>query len=150
MSRGKRYLLAGCALVLALVGGELGLRQLLAPVASVQVINAGREAIEGLRVESGQSQAGVHRIEPGESARLHIRGRGPSTLRLSYQQRGSALTNFEVPNFDPPALAREGFMLVLRVRENEYERYQDEDEPSTLSRLGSTLKRWLEDSLKSE
>lgn len=149
MSRRNRYLAVGCAAALLLVGAEVGLNAILGPVAGVQLINAGAEPMERVRVIHQGQEAWVGRIEPGASATVRVRGRGKAALIVDYQQRGSALSNFEIAAFDPDALSREDFMLVLRIRPNEYERYQEDGEPSTLRRLLSRARNWLEESLRS-
>ena len=83
-------------------------------------------------------------IRPGLSRRVRakwIPGRG-------FRQRGNALTAIEVPDFDPAMLHREGFKLVINVQTNQFERFQEEAEPSPPARLGRNLWSWLERSLQ--
>ena len=130
--------------VLLLVGAEVGLRRLSAPSGSVVVGNQGEYPIEGLVVTSGGSRASVARIAPGEVARIWLDGRGKHPLRLTFRQRGNAVTSFEVPEFDPAMLHNDGNRLVLNVRPNELERYQEEDDPSMLRRGAESLWDWIQ------
>jgi hypothetical protein len=93
--------------------------------------------------------ATVATIGDGAAAKVYLAGRGKATLTVTFQQKNNPLSTFEIPTFDPAALQREGFTLVLVIRQNEYERYQDDGEPSFLSRLAAQSKGWLEKSLES-
>jgi hypothetical protein len=95
------------------------------------VQNAGVEPILGLTLTAGASRASVPRIEPGGVARLYLGGRGVHTLRMRFNQKGNALGAYEQPGFDAALLNRDSFKLVLRVRTNEVERYQDDGDPAT-------------------
>jgi hypothetical protein len=147
MSRKKRYLWIGCGLLL-LLGVEIGLNALRAPVASVRVVNDGPEPIEGLHAVCGSSEGWVSRIESGASALVPLSGRRANALKLTYRQKGNAMSAVEIPAFDPEALSKEGFLLVIRIKTNEYERYQDDAEPSRWGRIASNAKRWLEEALE--
>jgi hypothetical protein len=149
MTSRKRYLMIGGAL-LAVVAIEIGVGALRVPVATVRVVNDGAAPIEGLIVTCGKSETIVARIDSGASADVRVAGRTALPLKLRYHQRGNAMSELELPQFDPPALAREGFVLVLRIRTNEYERYQDDAEPSMWSKLGTRIQDWLNESLKSD
>ena len=148
MSQRKRNLTI-VTVVLLLVAAEVGLQSLRLPVAFVRVVNQGGAPITNLRLVSGQSEATVAKIPDGESAMVPLAGRGKQSLVVTFQQQNNPLSNFQIPVFDPASLQREGFSLVLVIRQNEFERYQDDGEPSKLSRLGTWLWNWLEKSLES-
>jgi hypothetical protein len=148
MSRRNRNLTLAIV-VLLLVAAEVGLRSLRLPVASVRVVNQGGEPITNLRLVSGSSQAHVATLPEGETVNVPLEGRGKQSLVVTFQQKNNPLSNFEIPVFDPAGLQSEGFSLVLVIRQNEFERYQDDGEPSKLSRLGTWLWTWLEKSLES-
>lgn len=148
MSRRNRNLTIAAVVLLGVVV-EVGLQSLRSSVACVRVVNQGGAPITHLRLVSGQSEATLDSLPAGETANLFLDGRGRQTLIVTFQQQGNALSNFKIPIFDPASLQREGSSLVVVIRPNEFERYQDEGEPSRLSRLGSWLWSWLEKSLES-
>jgi hypothetical protein len=113
----------------------------------VMVVNPGAEPMEGLVLTSGGSRDTVARIAPGESAKLFLNGRGKDQLKLAFRQRGNAITSIHLPEFDPAMLHQDGSRLVLVVRTNEFERYQEEDDPPLLRRWSQKtwgrIERWL-------
>ncbi|WP_406700627.1 hypothetical protein V5E97_17665 [Singulisphaera sp. Ch08] len=148
MSHRKRNLTI-LTLVLVLVATEVGLQLFRLPVGTVRVVNEGGEPITNLRLVSGSSEATVAKLPEGEAVMLSLRGRGKQTLVVTFQQKNNPLSNFEIPIFDPASLQSEGFTLVLVIRQNEYERYQDDGEPSMLSQLTSRTQTWLVKSIES-
>ncbi|AGA30087.1 hypothetical protein [Singulisphaera acidiphila] len=148
MSRRKRNLTI-VTVVLLFVAAEVGLQLLRPPVAYVRVVNQGGEPITNLRLVSGQSAATLAKLPEGETATLPLEGRGDQTLLVTFQQKNNSLSNFEIPVFNPAALQSEGFSLVLVIRQGEFERYQDDGEPSKLGRLSAWFWSWLEKSLES-
>jgi len=146
MSRPRRKLII-VGVVLLLVAAEIGLDTLREPVACVTVVNDGVAPVERLSISSGRRRAEIAAIAPGESANVYLAGRGRKTLALAFRQQGNALTNFEISDFDPAALHREGFKLVISIQANQVTRYQEHAEPSTLGRLGRNVRDWLARSL---
>ncbi len=150
MSRPKRNLIVAVALLLLVVTAEVTLNLWRPPLARVQVVNEGATTIEDLQVSYGRDKAGVARIAPGESSHLTFAGWRRRDLRLKFKQRDNALTEFEVVEFDPPALSREGFKLVVIVKPNAFERGQEDDAaPSARGRIFEVIGGWLERALKS-
>ena len=132
MTRRKRGVWIGAAIVATLLGTEVALQSLKGYTACVQIDNQGADPIEALVVTSGSSRATAGKVAAGGSVRLFLSGRGgPQVLRLAFRQRGNALTGFEMPGFDPALMTAEGSRLVLQVRPNEVVRFQDEGEPTT-------------------
>jgi hypothetical protein len=86
----------------------------------------------------------VGRIAPGETAKLFLVGLPKTPLKLTFRQRGNALTSFELPEFDSALLRKDRSRLVLNVRTNEVERYQEEDDPSPLRRGARGAWDWFE------
>lgn len=148
MPRRKRNLTI-VAVLLVLVTVEVALRAVRDPIACVEVVNQGGEPIENLRLTWDQNAATVATIEDQGATKLFLGGRGQTLLTVEFQQKDNPLTHFEIPAFDPAALEREGFKLVLVIRRNEFERYRDDGEPSWLSRLATRAQTWLEQSLES-
>jgi hypothetical protein len=140
MSRRKRGVLAALAVFVALAATEVTFRLLRSPEASVRVENLGAEPIEDLVLTCGDGPVAVGPVASGGSAVARVSGRGPGVLRLSFRQRGNAMRGYELPGFDPAQMRRDGFQLVLRIRPNEVERYQDDAVPATpLGRLARNV-----------
>jgi hypothetical protein len=70
-------------------------------------------------------------VNAKETTRLYLTGRRQGTLLMTFHQRGNPLGSFQLPNFDPAMLNGEGFKLVLNVRPNEIEKFQDDADPAT-------------------
>jgi hypothetical protein len=148
MSRRTRNLsIVIAVLVLAVV--ELAYQYQRPRVACVLVNNQSSEPIEGLTITCDTSSARAPRILAGESVKLYLAGGGNQVLVLKYSHKGSALQGFQVAGFDLAAMSRERSRLVINIRSNEFERYQEEDEPSWLRRAGAGFVHWLESSLES-
>lgn len=141
MTKSKRNILIGAAALLGLVGVEAGYNVLKSPKACVEIENLGPEPIEDLAVACGESRVEGVSIAPGATAKVFVSGRGPGLLSLRFRQKGNALSSFDLPGFDPAQMSREGFRLMLRLRPNEVERFQDVAEPNTM------LGRWKRDFL---
>jgi hypothetical protein len=144
MARPKRNLIVAGSLLLLVVSAEVALNLFHPPLARVQIVNEGRTAIEDLQVLYGRQEAGVIRIRPGESAHLSFAGWRRRDLKLKFQQPDNALTGFEVAEFDPPALSRDGLKLVITVKPNTFERGMEDDAlPSPRGRIFEVLGSWL-------
>ncbi len=146
----KPYALIAIGVVVLLSVVEFGLSHYRGTLGCVMFVNEGAEPIENLRVVLDDQVAEVSRIEAGASAKIYLSGHGKNILRVKYRQKGSPLTGFEIAEFDPDALVKESFQLVLRIRPNEFERYQDDADPSLLERFTSRFKRWFMTSLESQ
>src|SRR5262245_53837600 len=107
MSRTSRKVVA-VGVVLLLVGAEVALRRMQRPAGCLVGGNQGDEPIVGLVASCGASRAEVARIAPGETARLFLVGPPKTPLKLTFRQRGNALTSFEVPEFDSALLRKDG------------------------------------------
>jgi hypothetical protein len=134
--------------ILLLIGAEVALRRMHQPVGCVVVGNQGDEPIVGVVASCGASRAEVARIAPGETAKLFLFGPPKTPLKLTFRQRGNALASFELPEFDSALLLKDRSRLVLNIRTNEVERYQEEDDPSPLRRgawgAWDWFERWVE------
>ncbi len=115
--------------LLALLVAEVALEWLRGPMAAVRLENLGSESVESLVVSLGGSRDEVGMIEPGGSANIIVHGSGAKTLRLTFQQKGNAMSGYSYPDFDPEILQRDGSRLVLRIWPNEVERSMDEGVP---------------------
>jgi len=131
MTRRKRGTLIALGVVAFLVVAEVALDLARSPEAGVTVENAGDEPVDDLVVSFGDRRAEVGRLRPGGSATVRLGGRGEHPLRLTFRQRGNPIGSFELPGFNPAQMNGQGFKLVLRLRSNEVERFQDNAEPAT-------------------
>ena len=127
-------------LVLAVI--ELAYQYHRPETACVLVCNQSTEPIEGLTITCGDGSTGVTRIRAGESAKLYLTGGGKQVMILNYRHKGSALQGFQVAGFDLTDMSRERSRLVINIRSNEFERYQEEDEPSWIRRAGASFVNW--------
>ena len=141
MSRRHWIILASLAVVL--LGVEVAVRHWVAPKACVQITNQGDGAIEDLVVSYAGSQLAVGRLPVGQSAQVWLSGGPKGLLRLDFKQKGNALTGFQVPEFDPAQIRRDGFKLVLVVKRNEVERFMDDDPLADRETLEDRVRRWM-------
>jgi hypothetical protein len=131
MTRRKRGILVVLGLFALLVTAEVALNVWRGSQVCVEVTNQGAVPIDDLVLSLGTSRASAGRVEPGASARLYLTGRRQTTLLMTFRQRGNPLGSYQVAGFDPALLNAEGFKLVLNVRPNEIERFQDDADPAT-------------------
>jgi hypothetical protein len=143
MSKPKGLLIS-VVVLLSLVGLELVLSSLKPPDAAVRITNMGETPIVDMRITFGDGVVVVGTIAPQDSAVVHFSGRKKDALKVSFSQLDNPLSGFEVADFDPSALRRQGRELALEIRMNEYSRAQVTDEtPTTLSRLTQNLWSWF-------
>jgi hypothetical protein len=131
MTRRKRGVLVVLGLAALLIVAEVALNVWRGSQACIEVTNQGTEPIEDLVIVLGSSRASVGRVNPKETTRLYLTGRRQGTLLMTFHQQGNPLGSFQLPNFDPALLNAEGFKLVLNVRPNEIEKFQDDADPAT-------------------
>ena len=148
MSRRKRNLLLG-SIVLLMVAVEVVYYNLGARTGCVSVVNQAGGPIENIRLECAGNVVTVARLDVGETANVYLPGQGNLNLKVAYKLAGSALSGFVVNGFNPADLRKESFKLVLVIRQDEWERYQDDAEPSLMANLAGRAQRWLEASLDS-
>jgi hypothetical protein len=148
MSRRGRAILVFLGVALMLAAIEIGYTLWRGSLACVQVENLGTEPIQSLVLTCGSSSASTQILPPGGSVRLFLAGNVRGTLSIAFHQKGNAMTGFQVPGFDAPSMTSDGFKLMLRVRSNEIERYQDDLEPTTpLGALVHDVKAWFWESV---
>ena len=142
MSR-KAWLIA-IGLAILLLGIEIGVRSLQSAKSSVQISNLGDTLLENLVVSFAGSQVGVGNLAPGESAQVWLSGTKKGTLGLAFTQKGNPMSGFQIADYDPPILRRDGLRMVLQIRPNEVTKFQD-DESSTslLGGLSNRIRDWV-------
>ncbi|MDR3634425.1 MAG: hypothetical protein P4L84_11520 [Isosphaeraceae bacterium] len=145
MARSRwKWVLLG--VVLLLVAAELALNALKSPTALVRIVNRGDYPITDLTLSTGASQAEAARIEPEQSVVFQLTGRGKNPLVLKFHQFNNPMTDFEIPEFEPRRLRREGAILVLELGTKEVVRYQEpDDSPSRWQRLGERVRNTLDE-----
>ena len=131
MTRRKRGVLVALGLVTLLVTAEVTLNVWRGSQVCVEVANQGATPIEDLVLKLGTSRVSAARVEPGSSTRMYLTGRRQGTLLMTFRQQGNPLGTYQIPSFDPAAVSADGFKLVLNVRPNEIERFQDDADPAT-------------------
>jgi hypothetical protein len=142
MSRRARIVLISLAVLLLAV--EIVVRFAVSSRASLQIVNDGDAVIENLIVSFPGSQVAVGHLGAGDSAQVWLSGNEKGTLALSFNQKGNPMQGFQVQDFDPRELRRDGFRLVLRVRPNEVTKYMDDEVSSTpVGQLGDKISDWV-------
>jgi hypothetical protein len=132
MSRRRRNLTIVLAIIAALVGAEVVLNLLKGPQVLVELENVTADRIENLVFNCGSVQTIIPGVEPGETIRVYLSGRGPATLQLRFDQNGRAREGLTVQGFDPGTMSRDGLKLVMRVRRDGIDQFSHPGEPSTL------------------
>ena len=153
VSKETRIGLILLAVFALLFGGELLFEWWRGSEAVVVVANAGATPIENFVLSHGGSRSTIPLIAPGSSVRIFINGRdfltnGPDTasLAFTFRQEGNPLNSFELPDFSPAQLEREGLMLNVRILpDGQVERFGDlnDDTGPPLTRLYRGLRAWF-------
>ena len=132
------------SLAALLLGIEVVVRFSGSSRASVQIVNDGDAVLENLIVSFPGSRVAVGSLTGGDSAQVWLSGHEKGTLALSFTQAGNPMSGFQIPDFDPREIHRDGFRLVLHIRQNEVTKYMDDEESSTpMSRLGDKISDWV-------
>ncbi len=131
MTKKKRRVLVVVGIVALLLGAEIALNIWRGSQACIEITNQGSTPIEDLVITLGSRRVSVPKIAPQASTRVYLTGRTTGTLLMTFHQDGNPLGTYQVPNFDPVSLNSEGFKLILNVRMNEIEKYQDDADPAT-------------------
>jgi hypothetical protein len=142
MSNRVRIFLA--CLILLFLGIEVAVRLSSVPKMPILVVNKGDTLLENLVVSFAGSQVGVGDLPSGGSSTIWLSGRQKGSLSLSFKQQGNPLQGFQVADFNPGEMRRDGLKMVLQIKSNEVEKYMDDDDTSTvMGRLGDRLQSWI-------
>jgi hypothetical protein len=144
MSR-KKAIIVGVVILILAVGLELAFRSGDAGTGCVQVVNEGNEPMEGLFASHAGTSVNLGRLAPGEKSKVWFSATGRRGLKLEFTQKGNPMKGFQVDDFDPAEHRRDGSRLVLVVKNNQVERYVEQDEsikspPRMLERLVDWIK----------
>ena len=148
ISKQTRIALVLLALIALLVGGELGFEWWRGSEAVVAVENAGTTPIEDFVLLHGGGKSSIPLIAPGSSVRIFINGRDSAPLSFNFRQVGNPLNSFELPEFSPAQLERDGLMLNVRILpDGQVERFGDlnDDTGPPLTRRYRAFRAWLAD-----
>jgi hypothetical protein len=75
---------------------------------------------------------------------VSLTGSAKGTLTLSFTQAGNPMAGFQIPDFDPRAMRRDGLKQVLQVMPNQVVKYMDDEDYSTpMGRLGGRITDWI-------
>jgi hypothetical protein len=145
MTRRRLIILASIVVVL-LAAVEVTLRQWVNQKACVQIINESGEVMDDLIVSYADSKLTAGRLPVGQSTHVWLTIGPKGTLRIDFRQKGNGLGGFQVPDFDPALNLRDGFKLMLVVKNNEIQRFLEDDgsfraEEELLHRI----RRWITD-----
>ena len=142
MSRRAQTILIALVGLVVLI--ELVVRFVQPSLTSLQIVNGGATPIDNLVVSYGNSRVGVGTIPAGESANVRLSGSSKGTVTLSFTQAGNPMAGFQIADFDPRAMRRDGLKQVLHVMPNQVMKYMDEETSTTpLGRLGGRITDWL-------
>jgi hypothetical protein len=129
MSRRARIVLIG--LVCLVVGIELLVKLSGHSRSSVKIINAADSLIEKLVVSFGETQIAVGSLAPGDATVVWLSGNEKGTLELAYTQKGNPVSGFQIADYDPRALRRDGLRQVIQIKPNEVMKYMDDEDAGT-------------------
>ena len=148
ISKKTRIGLIVLAMIALLAAGEVAFEWWRGSEAVVVVENAGTAPIEDFVLTHGDSKSSIPLIAPGSSVRIFINGGGARPLAFNFRQVGNPLNSFELQEFSPAQLERDGLMLNVRILSNgEIERFGDQynDSGLPLTRHYRAFRTWLAD-----
>jgi hypothetical protein len=112
------------------------------------VENGGAQPIEGLTATYAGSTATLGTLAPGAKAKVWFSGAGRGVLALQFTQRDNPMKGFTIEDFDPAELRSDGARLVLVIKNNQIERYIEEEESlKSPPRLFERLLDWIKTEL---
>jgi hypothetical protein len=143
MSRRRR--IAVFAILLGLIGLELGLRIRRGPRVEVVVENRMGVTASALNLEAHGTSAPGGPLGDGGTMILEASASVPSPLVLSYRDEDDRAQSTEFPSFDGKRLRSEGLRFVIALEPNGVVSSYEEDDPSSYARFKQTL--WLRTSI---
>ena len=127
----RKWIILGAVLLLLTVGAELLVRPWNSPRGRVQIVNQADAAMDDLVLNYAESRIAVGRLKAGQSTTVWFSTAGKGTLTLEFNQKGNPMKGFQVQQFDPKENLRSGLKLVLVVKDNQIERFMDDDDSTT-------------------
>jgi hypothetical protein len=127
MSSKKKVAIIAVVVLLA-AGAEVAYRRTDHGTSGVEILNQGDATLENLVVTYGKTRIPVGNVPPGHGRTVRIKPGERGFLRLDYEQRGQPVQGFQVPEYDPAQHLRDGFKLVLTIKNSEFQRGMEDDE----------------------
>jgi hypothetical protein len=144
MARRNWIILGGVILLLLTVGAELIVRPWNPSKACVQIVNQGDAAMVDLVVVYGETKVRLGRLGAGETTSAWFSAAGKGSISLEFNQHGNPMKGFQVTDFDPIDNITNGFKLVLIVKNDQVERFMDDDPTRTpFKALMENIKSWF-------
>jgi hypothetical protein len=143
MSRRSWTILIASVIVVSL-GTEFAVRRWHAAKSCVEVVNDGGAPMDELVIGYAETNIALGRLDVGQSTKAWFTPAGRGALTLDFNQKNSALKGFQVPDFDPVGNRRNGFKLVLIVKNDRVERFMEDDETTTSAQdVTDRIREWL-------
>ncbi len=127
MSYKKKVAIIAVVVLLA-AGAEIAYRRMDHGTSGVEIINQGDATLESLVVTYEKTRIPVGNLPPGQGRSVRFKPGERGFLRLDYEQRGQPVQGFQVPEYDPAQHMRDGFKLVLTIKNSEFQRGMEDDE----------------------
>ena len=146
----RRWVIILCVLIVTLAAGlEWALRYWGSQTTSALVVNEGTESMYEVFASYADTRISLGTIAPGEKSKVWFSAAGRRALKLEFTQKGNPLSGFKVDDFDPMEHRRDGSRLVLVVKNNQVERYIEEDDSvKSPPRLLDRLMDWIRDEIR--
>jgi hypothetical protein len=139
----------GVLIVAISLGLEWAVREGGAGTGCAMVENDGPQPMERVVATYAGSKVNVGTIAPGAKAKVWFSGAGRRVLSFEFTQQDNPMKGFQIQDFNPPELRRDGSRLVLVVKNNQVERYVEEDESvKSPPRMLDRLMDWIKDQLR--
>ena len=87
--------------------------------------------MDDLILSYGGTKVRVGGLGVGRSTNVWFTVAGKDTLSLEFNQKGSPMKGFQVPDFDPAENLANGFKIVLVVKNDRIERFMEDDQSTT-------------------
>jgi hypothetical protein len=146
----RRWIIILCVLIVALAAGlEWASRYWGSQTTSAQIVNEGTEPMHEVFASYADTRISLGTLAAGDKSKVWFSAAGRRALKLEFTQKGNPLTGFNVPDFDPMEHRRDGSRLVLVVKNNQVERFVEEDDSvKSPPRLLDRLMEWIRDGIR--
>jgi hypothetical protein len=141
----RRRWIALAAILLGLIGLEVGLRAWRGPRVEVAVENRTGATIQALTLESHGTSSPVGPLADGGRMILGASASVQAPLLFSYRDEADRSRSTEFPSFDGKRLRVKGLRFVVGLQPNGEVSSHEEDDPSSYARFKQLL--WLRTSM---
>jgi hypothetical protein len=140
----RRACIALVSMTILILGLEIAVRFSQSARTGIEIINAGDSLLQNLVITFEGSHVVVGDVAAGQSAHVWLSGIAKGTLTLSFTQAGNPMSGFQIADFDPRSIRRDGLKQVVQIKSNEVVKYMDDEESSTpLARLRDRIRDWV-------